>query len=68
MADEILKHLRQLDENLQSQNSITVEEIKICANLNPYKDWIAEVIGDASCLKEVIENELVKEIDRFELV
>ena len=54
VADEILRNLKKLEDNLQSKDSITVEEIKICANLNPYKDWIASVIGDVNALKEVI--------------
>ena len=54
VADEILRNVKKLEDNLQSKDSITVEEIKICANLNPYKDWIASVIGDVNALKEVI--------------
>ena len=53
-SDEILRHLKKLEDNLQSEDAITVEEIKICANMNPYKDWIASVISDVNTLKEVI--------------
>ena len=50
MADDLLKYKKQLQQNLNSRDAITVEELHICANLNPYKDWFVSLLGDAHAL------------------
>ena len=64
-ADEILKYKQKLQETLHSKDSISIDELKDCDNINPYKDWFMNILTESKALQSSINTEFMNEIDNL---
>ena len=67
MADDLLKYKKQFQQNLNSRDAITVEELQICANLNPYRDWFVSILNDANALQDAVDEEFMHELEMLQM-
>ena len=66
-ADDLIRLKNKLSENLNSRDAITVQELKECQNLNPYKEWLINLLVDANALTSSIDDDFVHEIGVLEM-
>ena len=65
VADEVLKNKMKVQETLQNKDAITIDELRQCDNLNPYKDWFVQVLEDMHALQGSIGIDFMTEIEQL---
>ena len=65
VADEVIKNKMKVQTTLQSQDAISIDELRQCDNLNPYKDWFVQVLEDTQALQSSIGVDFMDEIEQL---
>ena len=65
VADEVIKNKMKVQATLQSQDAISIDELRQCDNLNPYKDWFVQVLEDMQALQSSIGVDFMDEIEQL---
>ena len=55
LAEDLIRYKKKLSETLQNKDSITIDELKICDNLNPYKHWFIKVVKKANKMQNAVD-------------
>ena len=55
LAEDLIKYKKKLSDTLQNKDSITIDELKDCENLNPYKDWFIKVVKRANKMQGAVD-------------
>ena len=63
LAEDLIKYKKLLGETLENDESITLEELEDCENLNPFKDWFIKIIKQSNSLKRAVSDEFLHEIE-----
>ena len=65
LAEDLIKYKNLLGELLVNDESISLEELEDCENLNPFRDWFIQVIQHANCLKQSVSDDFLNEIEKM---
>jgi hypothetical protein len=52
---------------LNNDESLSLQEIKECENLNPYKDWLVQILKQAAELEEAYNAEVIEEVNNLRM-
>ena len=44
LAEDLIKYKTLLGNTLENDESMTLEELETCENLNPFRDWFVKII------------------------
>ena len=55
LAEDLIKYKKKLSDTLQNKDSITIDELRDCENLNPYKDWFIKVVKRANKMQGAVD-------------
>ena len=63
IVDELSKLKARVSQSLKNEHSISVEKLKICDDINPYKQWFMTIIQDADNLQLAMDDEFFRDIE-----
>ena len=56
LAEDLIRYKKKLHDTLQNEDSLTIDELQDCENLNPYKDWFIKVVKRANKMQESVDS------------
>jgi cell shape-determining protein MreC len=66
MAFHYLEESRaKLERMLSDDESLSIQELKQCENLNLYRDWLVKIIKQATDLQEACNSEVIEEVQNL---
>ena len=66
MAFHYLEESRaKLERMLSDDESLSIQELKQCENLNLYMDWLVKIIKQATDLQEACNSEVIEEVQNL---
>ena len=63
MVDELSKLKSRVSQSLKSEQSVSVDKLKTCSDINPYKQWFMTIIQDADNLQLAMDDEFFRDIE-----
>ena len=63
IVDELSKLKARVSQSLKNEHSISVEKLKTCDDVNPYKQWFMTIIQDADNLQLAMDDEFFRDIE-----
>ena len=55
LAEDLIRYKKSLADTLQNKDSVTIDELIFCDNLNPYKDWFIKVVKKANKMQNAVD-------------
>ena len=65
LAQDLIKYKTLLGNTLENDESMTLEELETCENLNPFRDWFVKIITQANELKRSVSDQFLHEIEEM---